>query len=148
MKIEAGKYYKTREGQKAYVVFDISAQYHGDSGKFFGEVFNKKAWVVCRFDDSGKCSAGPECDIVSEWVEKPEWCKGNPAWARWQAHDENGECWWYSDKPHLDGGADAVSWYAENADRIPTKHVPMLPPGCRWQDSLVEAPEGWGKDAK
>lgn len=146
MKIESGKYYKTHKGQKAYVVFEISAPYHGNSGKFVGEVFNKKDWVMCRFDDSGKCSAGPECDIVSEWIEKPEWCRGNPAWARWQAHDEDGECFWYELKPSLK----RENWDEGegNLGEIPMSHTPLLPPGCHWQDSLVEAPEGWGKDAK
>lgn len=143
MKIEVGKWYKTEEGPKAYVAVEVpnsSPEYACFMG--WVETASGNEWCVWRDDGLNKFGYS----LVSEWVEKPEWCRGNPAWARWQAHDEDGECWWFSEKPSFDNHAWGYSGdYACSYGLIPDDNAPNLPPGCRWQDSLVEAPEGWGK---
>lgn len=140
MKLEVGKWYKTEEGPKAYVAVEVpnsSPEY----ARFMGWVETDSGNEWCVWRDDGLNRFGYK--LVSKWVEKPEWCRGNPAWARWQAHDEDGECFWHECKPFVK----SKMWDAEGGKYggIPMAHTPLLPPGCRWQDSLVEAPEGWGK---
>lgn len=142
MKIEVGKYYKTEEGRKAYVAFEIPNAEKG--------YCSLAGWIEKGERNVGSfwCAdgAGSNCALVSEWVEKPEWCKGNPAWARWQAHDKNGEAHWFVE--NTEALEKRGEWKWDNGGdfgRIPDEHRPTLPDSCRWQDSLIEAPEGWGK---
>lgn len=69
MKIEVGKFYKTRDGHKVR----ISANDGVLSDAIHGAVLNYSCWISCNWRGGGKSSDGIENDIVSEWTEpKPK----------------------------------------------------------------------------
>jgi hypothetical protein len=146
MKLEIGKTYRTRDGKKAVVEF-IMPEPSRYASRWIARMFSKEGWLPWTYNEDGTFGAGGgPADIVSEWIDKPEWCKGNPAWARWQAHHGDGTAYWYVAKPEIEEKQEIWKFFARfSSGWIFTNHAPVLPPGCRWQDSLVEAPEGWGK---
>jgi len=149
MKIEIGKTYRTRNGNKAVVELVIPEPSRYQS-RFIACLETEEGWDLRAYKEDGTFGAGNgPLDIVSEWIDKPEWCKGNPAWARWQAHDAYGNSHWYVSRPYFEN-RDFNFWenssdFEFSSGPIPKQFNPVLPLGCRWQDSLVEAPEGWGK---
>lgn len=151
MKIEVGKTYRTRGGFKVVIQNRLPNPMESHSKEFSGICLAYGKWNFWLGDSEGFPLRGvtTDADIISEWIDKPEWCKLNPKWARFQAHDEDGDMKFFehSTEPLEDRG----EWKWDNGGNwgyMPDHLKPPLPPGCRWQDSLVEAPEGWGKDGK
>jgi hypothetical protein len=62
LKIEAGKFYKTRDGHKAkiYEVYD---------GDIHGAIFKDDCWVPLYWQIKGNHFMRGEYDLISEWVE-------------------------------------------------------------------------------
>lgn len=72
MKLEVGKYYKSRDGRKWKCVHE----YHKQKDYFFSNLFlmvpSDSDDAVMRLWDNGKylaCGAESDSDIISEWVE-------------------------------------------------------------------------------
>lgn len=69
MKIEAGKFYRTRDGRKARV-YAVDGTL-GTSSEIHGAVFHGGAWGARQWSKSGSYNntIERELDIVSEWAE-------------------------------------------------------------------------------
>lgn len=134
LKIEAGKYYRLRNGERVYVALTDKP---GDKPIVGWRADNQPFdW---RDDGSHHGMDSSRFDIISEWVE-PEripW-EHLPKWCRWWAKDQNGEEWGYRGIPEIYGsrfcGASRLS-------------CPVLPENYSnytgdWRNSLRERPEG------
>lgn len=65
---------------------------------------------------------------------QPNWSQA-PSWAKWWAMDEDGECFYFENKPKIT----SVTWIPFNA-RIIDK-APIFGYAGNWKDSLRERPE-------
>lgn len=141
MKIEAGKFYRTRDGRKARV---YAVDGWGDHSIHGAYLFQGR-WVNCVWQECGlhgmKEGNGDPYDLIAEWVDKPvvDWSK-MAAWHRWVAMNENG--WWFAFtlKPMLG----KVSWVEDQC--LGCGHPQFIHPDYspafsgNWKDSLVERP--------
>lgn len=135
MKIEAGKFYRTRSDNKARV-YAVDA---GGGSPIHGAILIKDAWYAKVFQRDGNYHYQDESpfDLISEWVDRPvvDWSK-LAAWHRWVAMDEDGSWYAYSERPELA----CATWRVENTEyqRIPENYSPTF--SGDWKDSLVERP--------
>lgn len=68
MKIEVGKFYKTRDGRKVRIYAVDGA----DNGRIHGATLQKDGWYTCEWYKYGRyftVLGNRKEDIVSEWVE-------------------------------------------------------------------------------
>ncbi len=134
MKIEAGKFYRTRGGQKVRVyTVDGGGEYPVHAALLVGTV-----WYVKVYKSSGHLDFPDDHDLISEWVDKPvvDWSK-LAAWHRWVARDERGEWFSFGQKPTIG----LAHWMiARGCDYcpIPPQYSPTF--SGDWKDSLVERP--------
>ena len=133
MKIEAGKFYRTRGGQKVRVyAVDGGGEYPVHAALLVGTV-----WYVKVYKSSGHLDFPDDHDLISEWVDKPvvDWSK-LAAWHRWVAMDPCGRWYSYELEPMLL----ETKWRNGNGEigRIPPQYSPTFPGD--WKDSLVERP--------
>jgi hypothetical protein len=135
MKIEAGKNYLTRGGQKARV-------YAVDGPVLFpihGAIEFNEGWTIASWSPGGLAFGKIfTADIIGEWIDEPivDWYK-MPSLANWVAQDENGDWYWFENRPH-----EIISCWAANKGHggyIPTKFNPKFEGS--WQKSLVEKPQ-------
>lgn len=140
MKIEVGKFYKTRDGRKAriYAVDGGDGEViHG--ALHFGDAYG---WSITTWHSGGVYTEGSHHgrDLISEWIDKPEvdW-SAMPAWAEWVAMDKDGEWTLFSAKPSMDVGC----WWADGdvtyLAEIPPSYAPKW--DGDWRDSLVRRTE-------
>lgn len=136
LKIEAGKYYRMRNGECAYVAAANKPGFHSAVG--WSNDGLVRVWLP-----SGKFFADTNTggDIISEWVE-PEripW-EHLPKWCRWWAKNGDGQEWGIEKLPLHDG----YSWITNDGKsscvRLP-KHLHSNYTGD-WRNSLRERPEG------
>lgn len=115
----AGKFYRTRDGRKARIyATDGSGNY-----PVHGALLCPDGWMEETWQLDGRNYGGEEKsrDLISEWIERPEWPAGMPAWAQWVAMDENGVWYWYQRSPQRDErGFNAP----ENLGKIPPDYAP------------------------
>ena len=67
MKLEVGKYYRTRDGRK---VGPLESSDYGDAGGYYIEGYG-----LIKPDGRfgyGSCVFNPDLDLVAEWVDEPE----------------------------------------------------------------------------
>lgn len=139
MKIEAGKFYRTRDGRKARV-------YAVDGGGEFpvhAAIWFMSAWYVSTYNTSGRCNTHDDDDgdgdddLIAEWVDRPvvDWSK-MAAWHRWVAMDARGKWFAYDERPKLN----VAYWWGAGSVvcEIPPQHYPTF--SGNWKDSLVERP--------
>jgi len=135
--------YRTVGGRRAFVRFKVTEPSAGDPyvGEIEtpGRIWMKQSW---RLENGILMCGFREYNIDLRPAQKPEWCKGNPAWARWQIHTKFG-CFWSVDKPMADHSV--VIFQDDRYGQIPSQQAPEIPIGCSMPDSLVEAPKGWGE---
>ncbi len=133
MKIEAGKFYRTRAGRKARI-YAIDC---GVDWPIHGAVQHDGFWKVCKWDNNGKrpnCIGG-ELSLISEWIEPLDFDPSClPAWAEWIAMDLNGTWWWYCDDPRPRGAVCYVGG-EDNCSIIPEEYAPKNFTGD-WKDSV------------
>jgi hypothetical protein len=135
MKIEKGKFYRTRGGEKVEVLTTerkdrcsvVTMYENGDIIVLYmnGAYFNTKA--------------EHEADIISEWTEPVEipW-SDYPTWCKWVAMDNSGKWFgYYGEKPKL--YSDTWGDSDLNYNRIPTDYQPRNFTGD-WTESLFERP--------
>lgn len=136
MKIEAGKFYRTRNGQKA-IIYSTTGRamrhIHGciiESGSNEDSVLS---WYGegCFYND-GERSAQ---DLISEWVERPRVDWGNlAAWHQWAAMDGDGKWFSFTNRPAL-----GTSYWMPTQDDsfcdIPPHFFPTF--SGDWKDSLI-----------
>ena len=138
MKIEKGKFYKTRDGRKAEclttelkgvgetlaTLIDGNLAVHYSNGKYYSD------------GDS-------EYDLISEWKDEPiiPW-DDYPTWMNWIAMDEGGKWYLFQVKPEINYNVwKALYEYA----RIPKKYEPKNFIGD-WKESLFERPKKESND--
>jgi hypothetical protein len=135
MKIEKGKYYKTRGGEKVEV---LTTERKGlqpvvamcEDGTLIVLYQNGAIW-----NDKSES----EFDIISEWTDPVEipW-SDYPAWYKWIAMDNSGKWFgYYGKKPKL--SSDIWRDSDLNYNRIPTDYQPRNFTGD-WTESLFERP--------
>lgn len=136
-KIEAGKYYRLRSGERAYVALTNRPGEKPILG------WLDDGQLLDWHDDGSRHGMDPSrFDIVGEWVE-PEripW-EHLPKWCRWWAKDSTGTEWGYRNKPES-----AYAFFITKDDEDDFI-CPVLPENYSnytgdWRNSLRERPEG------
>jgi hypothetical protein len=148
-KIEVGKYYKTRIGNKVRVICVDRPNELRPVIAINGE------GEIITYGPEGRRTIDPllssDSDIVSEWTEKPivDWSI-LPRWANLVMMDEHGKWHWARKNKnvvccdctildkygHFFRGRDGIG----ECGNIPDEYAPKF--SGRWQDSAVERPEG------
>ena len=134
MKIEQGKYYKTRDKRKARIyAMDGDGDY-----PICGAILDDNGWQPAIWDSKGrgyaKVMLQSAIDIVSEWSDTPivNW-PAMPAWCNYVAMDEDGQWYAYIVEPIRD----SEGWLPNNDYCfIPKKYHPTFT--GYWKDSLTE----------
>lgn len=135
MKLEVGKFYRTRDGRKAEIrLIDKTIR-----RPVVFTIEDESEWYGCeengRFHDIKR-----ESDLISEWQETPEDICNRigfdasclPAWMDWIAMDRDGEWLAHNDEPKIEDGYWDNSEY--DATLIPTKYEPKTFTGD-WKES-------------
>jgi len=135
MKLEKGKFYRSRDGRKWEVLtmersskdYPVIVMRVGHSD--FGALTSK-----------GKCIIGGceyKSDLIAEWTEPVEipW-SDYPTWCKWVAMDADGEWCCYDSKPN----ASLSTWI--NEDFVNIIHPDYCPRNFTgdWTESLFERP--------
>ncbi len=147
MKIEKGKFYKTRDGRKVEILkTDVK-----NPQSIIGMITRSDGHEFCAsWYDNGMYFKGAEDnidDIIGEWKEALDFdphCL--PKWSnQWIAMDADGEWYSYSTKPTLD--EEYKIWSSElELSEIPERFHPKNYNG-HWKDSLFNV-EQLKKDNK
>lgn len=136
LKIEAGKYYWMRNGERVYVALTNKPGYRPivgwtDSGRGFD-------WTARGVELPAQ--TGNDFDIISEWTE-PEripW-EHLPRWCKWWAKDEDGGEWGFRYIPEC-GARRWASTNIRSACPVIDEHRSNYTGD--WRTSLRERPEG------
>jgi hypothetical protein len=132
MKIEKGKYYRTRGGKKVEVLTT--------------ERRSKSPIII--MDENGEiealhqngmyldCKSETILDLIAEWTEPIEipW-SDYPTWCKWVAMDKDGRWFGYSDKPTQS----CAIWSGDAVVKIHPDYTPRNFTGD-WTESLFERP--------
>ena len=139
MTIEAGKFYKLRNGLKARIYATDANNTYPIHGAYFADQWLLTQW---RGDGRSRYQGGisGEYDIISEWVDKPdkEIFSTLPPWIKWVAKDEDRTWWGYTGEPYID--LDKEEWdNQKNGKHIATIIPPEYAPQWDgdWKDSLI-----------
>lgn len=137
MKIEPGKFYKTRSGRKARIY-----AVDGDSVRpIHGAIIANGDWILAGWGMDGNfydSSNESEYDLISEWTEPLDFdWSVLPPWMNWIAKDSDDNWWAFSHKPFL-----TKSIWETNGDglSIPPNYAPKNFTGD-WTKSLHERPQ-------
>ena len=137
MIIEVGKYYRTRNNQKARV---LATDRKYSAYPVVGLLEQHSTEEVIVWTAEGKYSANNNnentLDLVGTWFDPPtvNWAT-MPHWANWVAQNENGVWCWYEEEPKKL----CREWISHsNHGKIPEQFAPTnLAP---WHYSLAERP--------
>lgn len=138
MKIEVGKFYRTRNGRKVRIYdTDVEGELSIHGAYYCPE---NSLWEVNAWRENGiDGDYEPDFDIIGAWMEPLEFdhdCL--PAWAEWIAMDEDGEWRWHEDKPAL---YNLGMWSGEKlSGGIPKEYSPKNFKGS-WKESLFSVEE-------
>jgi hypothetical protein len=134
MKIEVGKFYRTRDGRKARI-YAVDGR---EGSNIHGAVLNEIGWITSTWAITGQwIAAESDRDLISEWIDKPEvdWSV-MPKWAEWVAMDEDGKWIWFLGEPRKG----AANWCCYGVyGEIPHTYAPKW--DGDWKDSLVRRTE-------
>lgn len=135
MKPELGKYYRTRGGHKGRV---ICVDALVDSFPVVALVnFNGREDIYLLTNEGLKHLDKSEshADLISEWVDKPEWDWSKAAdWHVAIAMDENKDWFAYAQIPQQF----TTSWGGDYCQAIPPEHAPKWTGD--WRKSLIVRP--------
>ena len=137
MKIEPGKYYRTRDGHKARIYAVDGLKDCPIHGAFLGN----NGWRAAAWDSNGSVYANlaiqATIDIVSEWSDTPivNW-PAMPAWCNYVAMDADGKWYCYVTKPEISDYVRAWLPTSANYNKIPKQYAPTFTGD--WKDSLAE----------
>jgi len=134
MIIEAGKFYRTRDGRKARIYATDGSGRYPVHGNLDGEALT---WTSRgAFNEGVEGESGR--DLIAPWTDAPEvdW-SAMPKWARWVAMDEDGAWFWYQHKPER---SDRYFSALSEEGVIPFIYAPDW--DGDWKDTLVERPKG------
>jgi hypothetical protein len=134
MKIEKGKFYKSRNGRK----WEVLTTERKDRWRVVA--MDELGSIGC-FDEKGNSYIGlcSHSDLIAEWTDPVEipW-SDYPTWCKWVAMDEGGEWCGYESKPIKDVGY----WNYEDVGILITIHPDYYPRNFTgdWTESLFERP--------
>ena len=149
MKIEKGKFYKTRDGRKVEILKTDAKSMHPIVGLI---TYSDDDELCAHWSDNGvylKNAYKSSCDIISEWEEALDfdpYCL--PKWAdQWIAMDSDG--WWHSYSIEPTPDEDCGIWDTYLGDEEPLIPVSFRPKNYKgdWKDSLFNV-EQLKKDKK
>ena len=139
MKIEKGKFYKTRDGRKVEILKTDAKNAYPIVGLL---TYSEGIERVCSWSDNGKfnaqCLEESPYDIIGEWEEALDfdpYCL--PKWAdQWIAMDEGGGWYSYSISPEQD--EDYKAWISDLGVEFSEIPVGFRPKNYKgdWKDSL------------
>lgn len=142
LKIEAGKYYRTRNGRKARIYATDGAGAYLIHGAI---CLGNEAWGIDSWTSNGHRMEKEESpsDIISEWKQTIDDIGFDksclPKWAKFICMNKSG-CWyWFEMKPVYSIG-DLGYWDVSDESPfgiIPAEHAPKNYQG-NWKDSLFE----------
>lgn len=138
MKIEQGKYYRTRNGHKARI---YTTDGYGDY-PIHGAVLMDNGWRLAMWASDGNSdiykAQQDTFDLVSEWKDTPiVYWAAMPAWCDYVAMDADGVWGCYAGYPQINNYA--YKWMAPGRINIPKEYHPVFTGD--WKDSLVERNE-------
>ena len=134
MKIEKGKFYKSRNGQKWEVLTtdrkkdDYTVIAMDEDGFYHSFTLNGASFISSNYD------------LIAEWTEPVEipW-SDYPKWCKWVAMDKDGRWWGYIKKTEITD-MESDCWVGDSdAFRIPKDYTPRNFTGD-WTESLFERP--------
>jgi hypothetical protein len=130
MKIEKGKFYKSRDGRK----WEVLTTERGSIYKIvalgeYGEILTLHQ-NGCAHNDKSES----EFDLIAEWTEPVEipW-SDYPTWCKWVAMDEDGRWFGYEFEPCKK----VVTWSGDAVVKIHPDYTPRNFTGD-WTESLFE----------
>jgi hypothetical protein len=138
MKIEKGKFYRSRNGRKWEVLktdasCDICVIAYCDYDRMLIHLYGNG----CYSNDKSES----DFDLIAEWTEPIEipW-SDYPTWCKWVAMDKDGIWWGYIKKTKIDN-MESDCWMG-NSDAfwIPRDYTPRNFTG-HWTESLFERPQ-------
>jgi len=138
--IEAGKYYKTRGGDKAeiYKVIYGTGIISSGSIKLHGAVYNGNQWNISVWNEEGKYMIEQSsADLIAPWIDEPvvNW-DAMPAWANWVAMEDEGDWFWLTNEPIM--ADDGFNTLHGKWGSIPEAYYPQF--SGDWKDSKVKRP--------
>lgn len=136
MKIEAGKFYRTKGGAKARVyALDGCGEYPVHAAV----MARCDKWFPVTLDEFGQGGSGSLDSIISEWVENPpqfDWGRA-AAWHNFIVLTRSGGWIALRNRPTISSAGDA--WVVEGgANYIDEEFCPTF--SGDWKDSLIERP--------
>lgn len=135
MKIEAGKFYKLRNGAKMRC---YATDGGSDKNSIHGAFLRNGIWVADAWPAGGEYEnpENSQYSITSEWVDAPtfDWSKA-AAWHKWVAMDEDGSWYAFADEPRI---CNVVWRAATSSNSIPAAYAPAF--SGDWKQSLIERP--------
>lgn len=131
VEIEVGKYYRTKNGNKAR----IYATDGGFGKKIHGAFLRSDgAWIPEWWLKDGKCMNNTWLDLIAEWTEPIDFDPSClPSWATWIAMARSGNWVWFTSVPHMLDG----DWDYTYCRFIPKKYSPKNFTGS-WEESAFE----------
>ena len=141
MKLELGKFYRTRDGLKVQLYcLDAVGEYPVHGRTFDGGDHHPRGWTA--EGDYQRMSPGTHAkDIVAEWKDTVtfDWSQV-PKWANWIAQDGRDNAWFfYTDQP-IRGDSRHLPRSSETGfGRLPATRSPKW--GGDWKDSLTQRPK-------
>lgn len=133
MKIEAGKYYKTRAGGRVFVCATNKPGPKPIVGWIDGG--EPLDW----HSDGGRYSVPPsDFDIISEWRDELviPWDKLFPTWVKWFAVDEDGLQCGFQEKPSPKTQRWQTAWKDDGVVCVPI--ALRIPFTGNWKESLTK----------
>jgi hypothetical protein len=131
MKIEKGKFYKSRDGQK----WEVLTTERNDRWRIVA--MDELGKIGC-FDEKGNSYIGlcSPSDLIAEWTDPVEipWSY-YPTWCKWVAMESDGRWFGYSDKPTQS----CAIWSGDAVVKIHPDYTPRNFTG-HWTESLFERP--------
>jgi hypothetical protein len=132
MKIEKGKFYKSRDGQKWEV---LTTERNGKSNII---AMNEDGDLLVVYQNGTYFNDKSESDLdlIAEWTEPVEipW-SDYPTWCKWVAMDKDGRWFGYKSKPVKRES----TWLCDVVISIPLEFYPRNFTG-HWTESLFERP--------
>ena len=125
---KVGRFYRTRDGRKQ-VIYSLEGV---SPYKILGAIDTPEGWALETWTLDGLASIGGSCkdelDLVTEWVDPPEfnWSKA-AAWHKFISMDDDGTWKIWRDRPTY--GLTTKTWYVDTpasvfVDKIPDEFAP------------------------
>lgn len=134
LKIEVGKFYRTKSGKKARIYStdgNVSDMIHG-------AYLSAEGWKLCFWANNSKAVVDDNISIISKWQEPLDFNPFDlPSWAKWIAMEPNKDWYFFMNKPELHD----EEWYSDETYAfIPPQFAPKNYQG-NWNESLYSVEE-------